>query len=140
MESRLRCSHPLRLCYQSTMMKRYAICLSALLFSHAAAFAGKADVIDAKASKDDDGAYTFSVTVKSDDTGWDKYADRWEVVAPDGTVLGVRVLAHPHEDEQPFTRDQSGILVPADVNTVTIRAHDKVEGFGGKEFKLQLPQ
>jgi hypothetical protein len=119
---------------------RPALTLAAVLASITTAFAGKADVIDAKASKGADGTYTISVTVKSDDTGWDKYADRWEVVAPDGMVLGTRVLAHPHEDEQPFTREQSGITVPADVKTVTIRAHDKVEGFGGKEFTLQLPK
>ena len=47
---------------------------------------------------------TISATVLSADTGWDKYADRWEVRAPDGRVLGERVLAHPHENEQPFTR------------------------------------
>lgn len=123
-----------------SILLRPALTLAAVLANISTAFAGKADVIDAKASKDSNGTYTISVTVKSDDTGWEKYADRWEVVAPDGTVLGTRVLAHPHEDEQPFTRDQSGIAVPTDIKTVTIRAHDKVEGFGGKEFTLQLPQ
>ena len=103
-------------------------------------FAGKADVLDAKATRDADGTYTISVTVKSDDTGWEKYADRWEVVGKDGTVLGVRVLAHPYETEQPFTREQSGIAVPLGTSEVTIRAYDKVEGFGGAEFILTLPQ
>lgn len=97
-------------------------------------------MIDAKATKASDGTYTFLVTVKSDDTGWDKYADRWEVLTPEGTVLGVRVLAHPHEDEQPFTREQSGIIIPASMKHVIIRAHDKVEGFGGRELTLALPQ
>ena len=119
-------------------MNRF-ICIAALFVSVTPVFAGKADVLDAKATRDADGTYTFSVTVKSDDTGWDKYADRWEVVAKDGTVLGVRVLAHPHENEQPFTREQSGIAVPPGTSDVTIRAHDKVEGFGGAEFKLVLP-
>jgi hypothetical protein len=118
---------------------RPALTLATVLASITAAFAGKADVIDAKASKDTDGTYTISVTVKSDDTGWEKYADLWEVLAPDGTVLGVRVLAHPHEDEQPFTREQSGIVVPPTIKEVTIRAHDKVEGFGGKEMTLRIP-
>ena len=43
------------------------------------------------------------VTVQHADTGWDHYADAWEVLAPDGTVLGTRTLLHPHTDEQPFT-------------------------------------
>ena len=123
-----------------THILRPALTLAAVLASITSAFAGKADVMDASASIAADGSYTFSVTVKSDDTGWEKYADRWEVVAADGTVLGVRVLAHPHEDEQPFTREQSGIKVPAGVTTVTIRAHDKVEGFGGKEMTITLPR
>ena len=104
----------------------------------ASALAGKADIVAASAKMETDGTFTFSVTVKSDDTGWDKYADRWEVADTDGTVLGTRVLAHPHENEQPFTRDLSGVAVPAGVAEVVIRAHDKVEGFGGKELTLRL--
>ncbi len=119
---------------------RPTLTLAAVLASITTAFAGKADVIEASATKAADGTYTFSVTIKSDDTGWDKYADRWEVVSTDGTVLGIRVLAHPHEDEQPFTREQSGIKVPEGVTEVTIRAHDKVEGFGGKEVTIPLPR
>jgi hypothetical protein len=118
---------------------RPALTLAAVLAAIPVAFAGKADVINATASKAANGTYTFTVTVKSDDTGWDKYADRWEVVAPDGTVLGTRVLAHPHEEEQPFTREQSGIVIPDGVTKVTIRAHDKVEGHGGKIVVLDLP-
>jgi hypothetical protein len=121
------------------MTLRPALTLAAVLASISSAFAGKADVIDAKATRAADGSYTFSVTVKSDDTGWDKYADRWEVVNTDGKVLGARVLAHPHEDEQPFTREQSGIVVPVGVKEVIVRAHDKVEGFGGKELTVPLP-
>ena len=49
-------------------------------------------------------AWLVSVTLRHADTGWDHYADGWEVVAEDGTPLGRRVLAHPHVDEQPFTR------------------------------------
>ncbi len=60
-------------------------------------------------------------------------------LSADGTVLGTRVLAHPHEEEQPFTREQSGIKIPEDTKQVIIRAHDKVEGFGGKELTLTLP-
>ena len=104
----------------------------------ASALAGKADVIAADARMEANGTFTFSVTVKSDDTGWEKYADRWEVIDRGGAVLGVRMLAHPHENEQPFTRDLSGIAVPQGVTEVTVRAHDKVEGFGGKELTLRL--
>ncbi len=110
------------------------------LASGAAAIAGKADVIGVKVSKEAGGTYAFDVTVRSDDTGWDKYADKWDVVAPDGTVLGTRTLLHPHENEQPFTRSLSGVRIPETVSRVTVRAHDKVEGYGGEEMTVDLQQ
>ena len=49
------------------------------------------------------------VTVRTnDDAGWDHYADKWIVEGPDGAVYGERVLAHPHENEQPFTPVAAG--------------------------------
>jgi hypothetical protein len=117
--------------------------LTAIVFSlvlATPALADKADVVDVKISKQGDGLYAFDVTIKSDETGWDKYADKWDVLAPDGQVLGTRVLAHPHVDEQPFTRSLDGVAIPAGTATVTIRAHDKVEGYGGKEMTVDVPQ
>lgn len=86
-----------------------------------------------------DGSHTFAVTISSADTGWDKYADAFEVVAPDGSVLGTRVLAHPHVEEQPFTRSLTGVEVPEGVDRVTIRARDSVVGFCGVEMTVDLP-
>jgi len=69
------------------------------------------------------------------------------VVAPDGTVLKInksdlftRVLLHPHENEQPFIRNQSGIIIPIGINQVLVRAHDLVDGFGGDEILVDLEQ
>lgn len=98
-----------------------------------------ADVVDVKITPESSGTYRFDVTVRSPDTGWEKYADRWEVRAPDGALLGERVLAHPHVDEQPFTRSQTGIDIPADVKTVTVVARDSVAGFCGEEVEVDLP-
>ncbi len=122
-----------RLCQ---LMFRSILILCLLLVSPACA--DDADVVDVGVRKDGS-TYSFDVTIKSDETGWEKYADKWEVIAPDGTVLGTRVLMHPHVDEQPFTRSLDGVKIPAGVTTVTIRAHDKVEGFGGKEMAVPLP-
>ena len=69
----------------------------------ALAVAGEADILDAKAAHDGGGVWSFTVTVKHADEGWDHYSNRFEVVGPGGTVLGVRTLLHPHETEQPFT-------------------------------------
>lgn len=102
------------------------------------AVAGEADVVDARATKRGD-TWSFAVTVAHADTGWDHYADRWDVLASDGTILGTRTLFHPHVDEQPFTRSLDNVTIPPDVTTVIIRAHDKVHGLGGREFTLTLP-
>lgn len=40
-------------------------------------------------------------------------------------LLGRRVLLHPHETEQPFTRDLYGVSTPAGVTHVTVRARHK---------------
>jgi hypothetical protein len=104
------------------------------------AFADKADVVDVKVDRESSGTFRFDVTISSDETGWEKYADKWDVVAPDGTVLGTRVLAHPHVDEQPFTRSLEGVAVPAGITSVVVRAHDSVEGYGGKEVSVTLPE
>ncbi len=85
------------------------------------------------------GTYRFDVTVASADTGWEKYADLWEVRAPDGSVLGTRVLAHPHVEEQPFTRSQSGIGIPDGVETVTVVARDSEAGFCGEPQEVEIP-
>lgn len=104
-----------------------------------------ADVEFVRAIQATDGSWTFHVTVKHPDTGWEDYADGWDVVAPDGTVLKAnetdpftRLLLHPHENEQPFTRSQSGIMIPEGITQVSVRAHDIVDGFGGREVVVNL--
>ncbi len=103
-----------------------------------AGIAGEADVVGVKADRSSDGTWSFDVTVAHADEGWNHYANRWDVVAPDGTVLGTRTLHHPHETEQPFTRSLRGVSVPDGVVSVTIRANDSVHGTGGQEFSVGL--
>ena len=104
----------------------------------AAAAAGEADVVAVEAWRAESGAYRFAVTVQHSDSGWEHYADRWEVLSPDGKVLATRVLAHPHEQEQPFTRSLSGVRIPASIAEVVVRAHDSLHGFGGAELRIPL--
>jgi hypothetical protein len=106
---------------------------------------GNADVLQVRAVQDTEGTWTFHVTVEHPDTGWEDYADGWDVVTPDGTILKpdpdsqfTRTLLHPHENEQPFTRSQSGIEIPEGVTNVRVRAHDLVDGFGGQEVVVDL--
>jgi len=102
--------------------------------------AGEADVMDVKTTVSADGTWSFDVTVSHSDEGWDHYADRWEVLAPDGTVLATRTLLHPHETEQPFTRSLGGVTLPDGIDSVTIRANDSIHGTGGREFSIGLPK
>ncbi|MEL6550386.1 MAG: hypothetical protein AAFQ54_09095 [Pseudomonadota bacterium] len=83
-------------------------------------------------------AWRFSVTVAHGDTGWDDYADGWEVRLPDGTVLGTRVLAHPHVNEQPFTRSHT-IDIPAEVTEVELFVSESVGGWGTRAYPFSLP-
>ncbi len=112
--------------------------LAALLLWAGAAVAGEADVVEAEATQEGAGAWRFDVTVAHADEGWDHYADKWEVLAPDGSLLGTRVLLHPHVGEQPFTRSLGGIAIPAGIDRVILRAHDSVHGLGGGETTVEL--
>ncbi len=100
-----------------------------------------ADVLFVRARLQTDGTWSFEVTVQHEDRGWEHYADRWEVLSPDGRASGAlatRVLTHPHVNEQPFTRSQSGIVIPEGVTQVRVRAHDLVDGYGGHEVVVDL--
>jgi len=106
---------------------------------------GNADVIFVRAVLDEPGTWTFHVTVAHPDKGWEDYADGWDVILPDGSVLKpdpdspfTRLLLHPHENEQPFTRSQGGLVIPISVDWVTVRAHDLVDGYGGRTVTVAL--
>jgi len=102
----------------------------------ATAMAGEADVT--AVSLRTGSTYSFSVTVRHADEGWEHYANRWEVTTLDGKVLATRELAHPHVNEQPFTRSLSGVKLPAGTKEVRLRANDKVHGLGGVELIVDL--
>ena len=97
-----------------------------------------ADVESVRAVKGSDGSWTFHVTVRHPDTGWDVVLRDGIVLKPDPSSPFTRLLLHPHETEQPFTRSQSNIIIPDKVTTVTVRAHDWVYGYGGREIVVDL--
>ena len=121
-------------------MKTYLISVLFLLFPLMAAHAGEADIISVEVIKLADSTYKFAVTVSHKDEGWDHYVNKWDVVGPDGTVLGTRTLYHPHVDEQPFTRSLSGVKIPKGIDKVTVRAHDSVHEYGGKVVTVVIPR
>lgn len=93
----------------------------------------EADVVAVEVSGSP-GAYTFSVTVSSPDTGCEQYADWWEVVTESGDLVYRRVLLHSHATEQPFTRSGGPVAV-AESDTVIVRAHMNTGGYGGDALR-----
>jgi hypothetical protein len=120
-------------------MKTLTAFVLLLLFPFISVYAGEADVIEVNIVNLADGAYRFDVTLSHADEGWEHYADKWDVVGPDNTVLGTRTLYHPHVNEQPFTRSLSGVKIPEGIREVSIRAHDSVHEYGGSIVTVVLP-
>lgn len=119
---------------------RWTRWIAALLMTiPASAFAGEADIVDVKVVRSSVGTYDFHVAVRHGDTGWDHYANIWQVVGPNGTILGERVLLHPHVNEQPFTRSLTGVSIADGIESVSVRAGDNVHEFGGSEMTVKLP-
>ena len=126
---------------RSYRIRRWGLgCLAALLILlTGTAMATPASVLDVVAVANDDGTYGFNVTVAHQDEGWTHYANKWEILTPDGKVIAVRVLYHPHVDAQPFMRTLARVEVPIGVTRVTVRAYDTVTGPGERTFSIDLP-
>jgi hypothetical protein len=115
--------------------------LAALLILAASpAWSGEADVIAVAIDRHPDTEDTFDVraTILSNDQGIDYRADAFEVLAPDGRVLGR--LDFPHADEQPFTRALENLKIPLGIDRVTVRAHHKPRGYDGQTVTVRLPR
>jgi len=116
-------------------MKSFAI---ALTLCAAPVFAGAPSIEQVTATQTGD-TWRFDVTIRHADTGWDHYADGWRVLAMDGTELGMRVLHHPHVNEQPFTRSLSGVRIPNGTTQVQIQARDNSHGWNTGTTTITLP-
>ncbi len=91
------------------------------------------------ATKGGDG-WRFNVTLSHPDTGWKHYADGWAVEDEQGKQLGLRVLGHPHVEEQPFTRSLGGVNIPSGVGTVYVRSRCIVDGWSQTRYQVTLPK
>ena len=98
-----------------------------------------AAVIERAAAQKTGETWRFDVTVSHGDTGWDDYADGWRIESTGGAELGMRVLHHPHVNEQPFTRSLSGVSIPEGTDSVRIRVRTNVEGWSEDSFEISLP-
>ncbi|MCK5735717.1 MAG: hypothetical protein KAH21_04525 [Spirochaetaceae bacterium] len=88
-----------------------------------------------------DGSWDIHVSVRHNDEGWNHYANLWQVIDSDsGKLIGERILAHPHDTEQPFTRSLSSLEIPDEVQNILIRAKCNLHDFGGKEINFKIPE
>jgi protein tyrosine phosphatase (PTP) superfamily phosphohydrolase (DUF442 family) len=106
---------------------------------------GNADVTFVTATQTADGRWTFEVSARHPDVGWRDFMNGWDVVLPNGKTILLqpndkftRVLAHPHVDQKTVTRTQENIPIPAGTESVTVRAHDLVDGYGGRVVEVKL--
>jgi hypothetical protein len=97
------------------------------------------DVVGVDVTTNPDGSFRFSVTMSSPYDTPERYADAWRVKGRDGTVYGVRELAHDHANEQPFTRFLDGVEIPPEVTSVVVEGRDQVSGWGGAVVIVNLP-
>ena len=96
--------------------------------------------VTAVAVSGDAGSYTFNVTIESADIDCSQYADWWEVLTTDGTLVYRRILDHSHTDANgtsdpnapgnTFTRSGGPVSVEEN-DVVLVRAHMSVGGYNG---------
>ena len=94
-------------------------------------------VVEAVKVTKEKGTYRFAVRILHEDSGWEHYVNKYDILDSDGKVLATRVLVHPHEHEQPFTRSLSGVKIE-EIKVVFVRANDSVDGYS-ELFEVRLP-
>lgn len=91
-----------------------------------------ADVVSVEVDSDGD-LHTFSVGLLSPDVDCDQYADWWELLSVDGSLVYRRILNHSHVDEQPFVRSSTPIKLASNTPLI-VRGHMHPVGYGGRMF------
>ena len=115
------------------------VALSAVFITDRSAQANEPIIKEVEAGKKSVfGKRDFFVSVLHEDTGFEHYADGFEILSVSGEIIAKRVLAHPHVDEQPVTRDLRSVSIPDGITEIDVRAHDSVHGYGPK-VRVQIP-
>ena len=98
------------------------------------------DVIGVQLVSRGDGVYDVVVSISSPYDSPERYADGWRVLDPEGNVLGTHTLMHDHASEQPFTRTQPALEIPAGVTSITVEGRDQANGYGGGTLSIEVPE
>lgn len=109
-----------------------------LLLALSPANANQVEILSAEFIHKQQDNWTVKVSLKHNDTGWQHYANSWRIVdRKTSTVLGERILHHPHVNEQPFTR-QLDVTIPETSTHVYIQAHDTQHGWSTETLEIDL--
>ena len=117
------------------MIGRCLLLLFAVLATPA--LADEPEVVDVKVEKAGI-VWNIHVTLRHEDSGWDHYADGWEVLDAAGNRLGYRELMHPHVEEQPFTRSLSGVVIPDGTRVIYVRPRCSEHGWAAEPTRVEL--
>jgi len=112
--------------------------VSAALLLQSTSYAGQALIETVEAECNYQRLCKFSVTIRHADEGWTHFANGWKIFTPSGELLAHRALAHPHVNEQPFTRSIRNIKIPSSIDTVVLRANDSVHGESNRKYVMKL--
>ncbi|MGV8895931.1 MAG: hypothetical protein ACOH1U_05640 [Rhodoglobus sp.] len=97
------------------------------------------DIVSVEVTNTGGDSFDFAVTVSSPYDTPDRYADGWRILTPEGDLLGEHELTHDHASEQPFTRSQTGVEIPAGITEVVVEGRDQANGYGGQTQTVALP-
>ena len=89
--------------------------------------------VEAVSFAGENGAWAFTVTLRSPDVDCSQYADWWEVLTRDGELVYRRILNHSHPDEQPFARSGDAMKLEQE-DELVVRGHMNELGYGGVAF------
>ncbi|MGI9509153.1 MAG: hypothetical protein ACR2QJ_07380 [Geminicoccaceae bacterium] len=98
-----------------------------------------ADVQIKRDSPDQPGIFHIEVTIEHEDTGWDDYVEAWEIFGPNGEILGIRPFFEPELEREKTISALSGVIIPEDIKTVTIRARTYPAGLEGGPYRVDIP-
>ncbi len=119
-------------------MNHPALVLAAMIVATATPLTANPPEVVAATATPGPAGWTITVTIRHPDSGWDHYASGWEVLGSDGVRLGFRELAHPHVEEQPFTRSLAGIAIGGGVDHVLIRPRCTLDGWVASPTRVDL--
>ncbi len=111
-----------------------------LIFASLLATTAQADdpVVERVVAERSGMGWRIHVTLSHPDSGWDHFADGWEITDAQGNRLGYRELMHPHVKEQPFTRSLFDVMVPDGTQEVFIRSRCSQGKWAKATTRVQL--